>query len=180
MLSLSAESMLLVNGKLPITPPVVPAEQEFVHMNTLWCYLFYKLVGDDGATGKFISAFAIDAQKGQTIAALLDKSFPGIPSTDNKPTPYITPETVAYVFALAIDCVTIYHTDSPHSRALQHEASVLEALDDMPADEFRAELLASLTDFYEKILKKVGAGGGAAKKPLPSKFAPKIAPVPAR
>ena len=49
----------------------------------------------------------------------------------------------------------------------------------MPADEFRAELLASLTDFYEKILKKVGAGGGAAKKPLPRKFAPKIAPVPA-
>ena len=91
MLSNSAESMLLVNGKLPITQPIVPAEQEFVHMNTLWCYLFYKLVGDDGATGKFISAFAIDAQKGQTIAALLDKSFPCIPSTDNKPTPYITP-----------------------------------------------------------------------------------------
>ncbi len=48
----------------------------------------------------------------------------------------------------------------------------------MPADEFRAELLASLTDFHEKILKKVGAGGRSANKPLPRKFAPKIAPVP--
>ena len=102
-MSHSAESMLLVNGKLPITPPVVPAEQEFVHMNTLWCYLFYKLVGDDGATGKCISTFAIDAQKDQTIAVLLDKSFPGILSTDNKPTQYITTETVANIFALVID-----------------------------------------------------------------------------
>ena len=48
----------------------------------------------------------------------------------------------------------------------------------MPADEFWADLLASLTDFYEKILKKVGTRGGAAKKPLPRKFEPKIAPVP--
>ena len=77
-------------------------------------------MGDDGATGKCLSSFAIDPQKGQTIAALLDKSFPGILSTDNKPTPYITPETVAYIFALAIDSVTIYHTDSPHSSVLQH------------------------------------------------------------
>ncbi len=38
--------------------------------------------------------------------------------TDNKPTPYITTKTVAYIFALVIDSVTIYHNDSPHSRAL--------------------------------------------------------------
>ncbi len=88
-------------------------------MNTLWCYLSYKLVGDDGATGKCLYTFAIDAQKGQTMYALLDKNFPGIPSTDNKPTPYITTEIVTYIFALVIDSVTIYHTDSLVSHALQ-------------------------------------------------------------
>ncbi len=169
---------MFVNGKWPITQPIVPAEQEFVNINTLWCYLFHKLVGDDGETGKCLSTFATDVQKGQTIAALLDKTFFGILSTDNKPTPYITTETVTYIFALVINSVPIYHTDSPHSCALQHEALVFEALDDLPADEFRAELLASLTDFYEKILKKVGAGGRAANKPLQRKFEPKIAPVP--
>ncbi len=46
MMSLWAESMLLVNGKSPIILPTLPEEQEFVHMNTLWCYLFYKLKGD--------------------------------------------------------------------------------------------------------------------------------------
>jgi hypothetical protein len=171
--------MLLVNRKLPITLQIVPAGQEFIHMNTLWCYLFYKLVGDYGATRKCLSTFAIDTQIGQTIATLSDKTFSCIPSTDNKRSPYITTMTVAYIFALAIDSITIYRTDSPHCCALQHETSVLEALDGMPAYEFRAELLASLTDFFEKILKKVGAGGRAAKKPLPRKFTPKIAPVPA-
>ncbi len=46
-------------------------------------------------------------KKVRPLPALLDKSFPGIPSMDNKPTPYITPETVAYIVALAIDCITI-------------------------------------------------------------------------
>ena len=118
MLFHSAESILLVNGKLSIAPPILPKEVEFVHMNTLWCYLFYKLVGDDGTTGKFLSALSINPLKGQTIVALLAKKFPSIPATDNKPTPYITTKTVAYIFALVIDSVTIYHNDSPHSRAL--------------------------------------------------------------
>jgi hypothetical protein len=72
---------------------------------------------------------------------------------------YLTTKTVAYIFALVIDCVTVFHQDSPHSRPLQHEASILKELDSMPPDDFRTELRDSFTDFYENILKKACAGG---------------------
>ncbi len=51
MLSVSAESICLVNGKQNIIQPVVPAEQGFLHVNNLWCYLFYKLTGEEKDTG---------------------------------------------------------------------------------------------------------------------------------
>ena len=91
---------------------------------------------------------------------------------------FITTETVAYFFALVIACVTIFHRDSPHSRALLHEASILKELDAIPPDEYRTELRDSSTAFYEKILKKTGAGGRCVAKPLVSKFEAKTASVP--
>ena len=165
-----------MDGRLTIVPPIIPEDQEFVHFNDLWCYLFYKLSGEE-KDDKGISAFTILPAKQLTVAALLDRVFPAIPTTDNKPMPYITTKTVAYIFALILDSVTIFHQDSPHSRALQHEASILEALNAMPADEFRTELRDSLTAFYENILKKTGAGGRPVAKPLIRKFAAKAAPV---
>ncbi len=47
----------------------------------------------------------------------------------------------------------------------------------MPADEFRTELRDSLTDFYEKILQRAGAGGSPVAKPLIHKFVAKAAPL---
>ena len=106
MLSLFAESLCLVDGKHNIIPLIVPEEQEFVHFNTLWCYLFYKLTGED-KEDKGIDAFKIFPSKGLTITALLDRVFPAIAATDNKPSPFVTTKTVAYIFALVIDSVTI-------------------------------------------------------------------------
>ncbi len=91
------------------------------------------------------------------------------------PLQFITTKTIAYMFALVFDSVTLFHQDSPHSRALQHEASILEALNCMPADEFQTELRDSLTDFYEKILQRAGAGGRPVAKPLIRKFVAKAA-----
>ena len=82
------------------------------------------------------------------------------------------------IFALTIDSVTIFHRESPHSRALQHEASILNALDEMPADEFRTELRETLTAFYETYLLRAGAGGRPVAKALISNFKVKAAPVP--
>ena len=58
MLSLSAESICLVNGKQNIIQPVVPAELGFLHFNNLWCYLFYKLTGEE-KDNKCIATFLI-------------------------------------------------------------------------------------------------------------------------
>ena len=177
MLSLFAESLCLVDGKHNIIPLIVPEEQEFMHFNTLWCYLFYKLTGED-KEDKGIDAFKIIQSKGLTITALLDRVFPAIAATDNKPLPFVTTKTVAYIFALVIDSVTIFHQEFPNSRALQHEASILQALNDMPADEFRTELRDTLTDFYKTFLLRSGAGGRPVAKDLISKFKVKAAPAP--
>ena len=154
MLSLSSESICLVDGKQIITQPVVPAEQGFLHFNNMLCYLFYKLTGEE-KDAKDIAAFSIVLSKNLTITALLDRVFPAIASTNNQPMQYVTTKTVAYI----IDCVAVFLQDSPHTRALQHEASILKELDSMPPDDFRTELCGSFTDFYENILKNAGTGG---------------------
>jgi hypothetical protein len=48
--------MCLVDGRLNIVPPIIA--QEFVHFNDLWCYLFYKLTGEE-KDDKGIAAFTI-------------------------------------------------------------------------------------------------------------------------
>jgi hypothetical protein len=176
MLSFTAESLCLLDGKHNIAPPIIPVEQEFVQFNTLWCYLFYRLSGEE-KEDKGIAAFTIVPSKNLTISALLDRQFPPIAETNHKPLPFITTKTVAYIFALVIDSFTIFHQDSPHSRALQHEASILEALNSMPPDEFRTELRDTLTDFYERILLRADAGGRPVAKPLIRKFVTKAAPL---
>jgi hypothetical protein len=49
----------------------------------------------------------------------------------------------------------------------------------MPSDDFRTELRGPLTDFYENILKKAGAGGRPVAMPLSRKFVTKAASLPA-
>jgi hypothetical protein len=80
MLSLSTESICLVDGKQNIIQPVAPVEQGFLHYNNLWCYLFYKLTGEM-KDNKGITAFSIVLSKNLTITALLDRIFPAIAST---------------------------------------------------------------------------------------------------
>ncbi len=70
MLSLSAESICLVHGKQNIIQPMVPAEHGFSHFNNLWCYVFYKLTGEE-KDNKAIAAFLIVLSKNLTITAML-------------------------------------------------------------------------------------------------------------
>jgi hypothetical protein len=73
---------------------MVPAEQVFLHFNNLWCYLFYKLTGEE-KDNKGISAFLIVPAKNLTITAFLDRVFPDIEATNNQPMLYVTTKTVA-------------------------------------------------------------------------------------
>jgi hypothetical protein len=92
---------------------------------------------------------------------------------------YVTTKTFAYILALVIDCVTVFHQDSPHSRTLRHEASILKEIDSNPPNDFHTELSCSLTHVYENILKKAGAGGRPVAMPLSCKFVTKAASLPA-
>jgi hypothetical protein len=166
--------MCLVDGKQSIAVPIIAEDQELVHFNSLWCHLFHVL-----SSAKGMTFFQICPSKDQTIARLVDRVFPAIKSTKNRPSPFITTKTVAYIFSLIIDSVTVHHRDSPHSRALQHEATILHELDSMTPDAFRAELRASLTSFYEEILKVPGAGGRPQAKIIKRRFAKKPADEPA-
>ncbi len=58
---------------------LVPAKQGFLHFNNLWCYLFYKLTGQE-MDNKGITAFSIVLSKNLTITTLLDRVFPAIAS----------------------------------------------------------------------------------------------------
>ncbi len=77
-----------------IIQPMVPAEQGFWHFSNLWCYLFYKLTGEE-KDNKGLAAFSIVLSKNLTITALLGKVFPAIAATNNQPMPYVTTKTVA-------------------------------------------------------------------------------------
>ncbi len=94
MLSLSAESICLVNGKQNIIQPVAPTEQGFLHFNNLQCYLFYILTGEE-KDNKGIAAFSIVLSKNLTITALLDRVFPAIAAMTNQPMQYVATKTVA-------------------------------------------------------------------------------------
>jgi hypothetical protein len=93
MLSLTAESLCLLDGKHNIVPPIIPEDQDFVHFNTLWCYLFYRLSGEKEE--KRNAAFTIVQSKNLTISALLDRQFPPIAETNHKPLLFITTNTAA-------------------------------------------------------------------------------------
>ncbi len=96
MLSLTAESLCLLNGKHNSNPLIIPEEQECVHFNTLWCCLFYRLSGEE-KEDKGIAAFTNVQSKNLTISALLDRQIPSIAETNHKPLLFITTKTIAYI-----------------------------------------------------------------------------------
>ena len=100
--------MCLVDGKQSIVVPIIAEDQELVHFNSLWCHLFNVMSAAKGMT-----FFQICPSKDLTIASLADRFFPAIKSTKIQPCPFITTKTVAYIFSLVIDSVTLH----PFTRA---------------------------------------------------------------
>ena len=97
------------------------------------------------------------------VSALLKSTFPTIKSTNNLPTPFVSPTTIAYIHGLIIDSVTALQTDSATLRALRCETMARQELESMPLDEFHDELRLALTSYYEGIVKMEGASGVAKK-----------------
>ena len=108
----------------------------------------------------------INVSKNNTIHLLLQKQFPAIKSSDNKPTYYVTPKTIGYIHAIVTDCIPRLPSDACNQRALRNETMILEVLEAQEPAVFRQQLFNTLTTYYEEIQSMSGAGG----RPKPKHF----------
>ena len=108
----------------------------------------------------------INVSKNNTIHSLLQKQFPAIKSSDNKPTYYVTPKTIGYIHAIVTDCIPRLPSDACNQRALRNETMILEVLEAQEPAVFRQQLFSTLTTYYEEIQSMSGAGG----RPKPKHF----------
>jgi hypothetical protein len=102
----------------------------------------------------------------------VDRVFPAIKSTKKQTSLYIITKTVAYIFSLIIDSVTLYHNESPNLRA--HKATILQKRDSLAPDAFRKERQDSLISL---ILKVPCARGRPDAKIIKNSFTGKPAAV---
>jgi hypothetical protein len=100
----------------------------------------------------------------------LESEFPPIKSTNNKPTPYVTPKTIGYIHGLICDTITLFHSDACNAKALCNESMILEVLEAKEPAVFRQQLFNTLVHYYKEILCMPGAGG----RPKPQSFKHKM------
>ena len=143
----------MLDGERLIEPPIIP-DLDLIHFNVLFAHLFRTLTESQA-----MSHLQINTAKDNTITALLDRTFPPIAASDNKPTNYVTPKTVGYIHALMIDCISTNYSESPHARALRNEHIAVTELEKLTPAVFRSELSACLVAYYEGVLKMEGSSG---------------------
>jgi hypothetical protein len=108
----------------------------------------------------------INVSKNNTIHSLLQKQFPAIKSSDNKPTYYVTPKTIGYIHGIVTDCIKRLPSDACNQCALRNEIMILEVLEAQEPAVFRHQLFNTLMKYYEEIQSMSGAGG----RPKPIHF----------
>ncbi len=81
----------------------------------------------------------------------MQKQFPAIKSSDNKPTYYVTPKTIGYIHGIVTDCITRLQSDACNQHALQNEIMILKVLEAQEPAVFRHQLFNTLTKYYEEI-----------------------------
>jgi hypothetical protein len=157
--------MCMLNGKTSFPIPNVPEDHKLVRFNVLFAYVFDAVSGAKGMLN-----LKIDPSKKQTISNLLHETFPAIKCFKNEKLHVINPKIIAYIHALIIDCISIPLSDSVNSRALEHEATMLEVYSKMTPDAFRTQLQTALTAYYEEIKGIVCASGCTKSKVVKRKF----------
>ena len=129
--------------------------------NMLAAHMFNVLTGCQA-----MQQLLINVSKNNTIHSLLQKQFPAIKSSDNKPTYYVTPKTIGYIHAIVTDCIPRLPSDTCNQHALRNETMILEVLEAQEPAVFRQQLFSTLTTYYEEIQSMSGAGG----RPKPKHF----------
>ena len=105
----------MLDGESLIDPPIIP-DLDLIHFNVLFAHLFRTLTESQA-----MSHLQINTAKDNTITTLLDRTFPPIAASDNKPTNYVTPKTVGYIYTHLIDCISTNHSESLHPLTSKRE-----------------------------------------------------------
>ncbi len=145
---------------------------DYVHFNVLFAHLFAAL-----SRSQSMAMFQINPCKHITVHDVVNSTFPAIKSTDNKPTPAVTPKTVGYIHALVINTLTFHSTEAPYARALIVQENVCGEFNELTTSAFQTELRDCLVYYYEKVCLMEGAGGLPSVRTNKRKFKP-TAPIP--
>lgn len=154
----------MLDGKTVFEVPNVPETAVLVRFNALFAYLY-----DAVTNAKGMVNLRIDIARNQTIASVMNETFPEIKCFACEKLPVINPKLVAYIHALIIDCVSIPMDEHINARALQHEVSMW-VYSKMKPDSFRSQFQAVLTTYYEDIKQVQGASGCTKAKSMKRRF----------
>jgi len=154
----------MLDGKTVFEVPNVPKTAVLVRFNALFAYLY-----DAVTNAKGMVNLRIDIARNQTIASVMNETFPEIKCFACEKLPVINPKLVAYIHALIIDCVSIPMDEHINARALQHEVSMW-VYSKMKPDSFRSQFQAVLTTYYEDIKQVQGASGCTKAKSMKRRF----------
>ncbi len=122
-----AENVLVFNGKTAIdNPPEVLEAMELQPHNMLAAHMF-NVTPVARPCSKCRSTFP---RTTPFTCCCRSNSQPstGIKSSDNKPTYYVTPKTISYIYWIVTDCITRLPSDACTQHALQNEIMILEML----------------------------------------------------
>jgi len=154
----------MLDGKTVFEVPNVPETAVLVRFNALFAYLY-----DAVTNAKGMVNLRIDIARNQTIASVMNETFPEIKCFACEKLPVINPKLVAYIHALIIDCVSIPMDVHINAQALQHEVSMW-VYSKMKPDSFRSQFQAVLTTYYEDIKQVQGASGCTKAKSMKRRF----------
>jgi len=154
----------MLDGKTVFEVPNVPETAVLVRFNALFAYLY-----DAVTNAKGMVNLRIDIARNQTIASVMNETFPEIKCFACEKLPVINPKLVAYIHALIIDCVSIPMDEHINALALQHEVSMW-VYSKMKPDSFRSQFQAVLTTYYEDIKQVQGASGCTKAKSMKRRF----------
>jgi hypothetical protein len=157
--------MCMLDGKTVFEVPNVPETAVLVRFNALFAYLY-----DAVTYAKGMVNLRIDMARSQTIASVMNETFPEIKCFAGEKLHVINPKIVAYIHALIIDCVSLPMDENINARALQHEASMWGVYSKMKPDSFRSQFQAVLTTYYEDIKEVQGASGCTKAKSVKRRF----------
>ena len=113
--------MLVFDGKTAIDrPPEIPDNMELVPHNMLTAHMFNVFT-----CCQAMQRLQINPAKNLTVHMLMQKQFPAIKSSDNKPTMYVTPKTIGCIHGIVTDCIPHLSSDANNQRALRNEIMIL-------------------------------------------------------